>query len=212
MSERTCSIEGCGRRHYARTVCKTHYGAWWRGGGTGRGCTVEGCKRPVEGRGLCQRHYARWARTFGTGRECVVKDCERPHYARGWCSIHYNRWRSNGDPSTVKHNRIDHRAVVGARRVTERGYVLVKAPGHSTARVDGWAYEHRKVWYDANGPIPDAYDVHHLDHDRANNDLSNLMLIQRGDHRGAHTSVMNAVKAFYRERAADALKRKRGKS
>ena len=32
MNSRTCSIEGCAKRHYARGWCRTHYGRWQRNG------------------------------------------------------------------------------------------------------------------------------------------------------------------------------------
>ena len=29
MADRTCSIDGCGRRHVARGMCRLHYSRWW---------------------------------------------------------------------------------------------------------------------------------------------------------------------------------------
>ena len=46
--------------------------------------------------------------------------------------------------------------------------------------------EHRKVWEDANGAVPDGFEIHHIDGDKANNDLCNLQLISRADHRKLH--------------------------
>lgn len=45
---------------------------------------------------------------------------------------------------------------------------------------------HRDLWEHHNGPIPDGYDIHHIDHDRTNNELSNLELIDRGEHARRH--------------------------
>lgn len=45
---------------------------------------------------------------------------------------------------------------------------------------------HRHVWEQANGPIPDGYEVHHKDHDRFNNELSNLELMTAAAHRAHH--------------------------
>lgn len=36
---------------------------------------------------------------------------------------------------------------------------------------------HRAMWAHANGPIPDGGVIHHIDHDKSNNDLSNLRLL-----------------------------------
>jgi hypothetical protein len=70
MAERTCSIEGCGRKHMARGWCSTHYERWRRTGSPqddrpvmlmlrDRECTVEGCEAPHEGLGYCRKHYRR---------------------------------------------------------------------------------------------------------------------------------------------------------
>lgn len=45
---------------------------------------------------------------------------------------------------------------------------------------------HRVVWEEANGPIPNGYIVHHRDGDKANNELSNLELIEWGAHTALH--------------------------
>lgn len=47
-----------------------------------------------------------------------------------------------------------------------------------------WA--HRWVWININGPIPEGMDVHHIDEDKSNNDISNLKLLNRSDHLFEH--------------------------
>ena len=41
---------------------------------------------------------------------------------------------------------------------------------------------HRDVWEFHNGSIPDGYDIHHIDHDKTNNDISNLELYTKSEH------------------------------
>lgn len=44
----------------------------------------------------------------------------------------------------------------------------------------GFSYQcsvHRFVWRFFNGPIPDKMQIHHVDHQRAHNDLENLRLV-----------------------------------
>lgn len=41
---------------------------------------------------------------------------------------------------------------------------------------------HRDIWESRNGPIPDGFDVHHLNRDRTNNRIENLALITRAEH------------------------------
>lgn len=51
---------------------------------------------------------------------------------------------------------------------------------------------HRVVWQFYNGEIPKGYDVHHVDENRANNDISNLMLRKSSRHRSQHTTKYHA--------------------
>jgi hypothetical protein len=46
--------------------------------------------------------------------------------------------------------------------------------------------EHRHVWECAHGPIPDGYQIHHIDRDRSNNKLWNLAALKPRDHKRAH--------------------------
>lgn len=41
---------------------------------------------------------------------------------------------------------------------------------------------HRDVWEHHNGPIPEGFDVHHIDEDTSNNDIANLACIPRNEH------------------------------
>jgi len=45
---------------------------------------------------------------------------------------------------------------------------------------------HRFIWADANGPIPDGWNVHHKDENKKNNNLSNLELMPRSKHTVHH--------------------------
>ena len=45
---------------------------------------------------------------------------------------------------------------------------------------------HRDVWEFHYGKIPDGYDIHHIDGDKANNQIDNLMCVTRKEHRQLH--------------------------
>lgn len=45
---------------------------------------------------------------------------------------------------------------------------------------------HCYVWSYYNGEIPKGYDIHHIDGDRYNNDISNLQCIEKHEHRRLH--------------------------
>lgn len=46
---------------------------------------------------------------------------------------------------------------------------------------------HRYVWEKINGKIPEGYQIHHKDHNRLNNNISNLELISRSEHMSHHS-------------------------
>ena len=50
---------------------------------------------------------------------------------------------------------------------------------------------HRVVWEYYNCPIPRGYHVHHIDHDKGNNDISNLRLMTAKEHREKHGSELS---------------------
>ncbi|MGL5904871.1 MAG: HNH endonuclease signature motif containing protein, partial [Cetobacterium sp.] len=45
---------------------------------------------------------------------------------------------------------------------------------------------HRTVYAYHKGPIPKGFAVHHIDEDRSNNNISNLMLMRSGEHTSHH--------------------------
>lgn len=49
--------------------------------------------------------------------------------------------------------------------------------------------ESRWVWEQAFGEIPEGYDIHHLDHDHENNNISNLVCISSAKHNEYHQRV-----------------------
>lgn len=58
MSERTCAVEGCSLRYYAKGLCASHYQKQ-RIAALGVECGRDECTRPVynAGRQLCRSHY-----------------------------------------------------------------------------------------------------------------------------------------------------------
>lgn len=45
---------------------------------------------------------------------------------------------------------------------------------------------YRKIWETYNGSIPDGYEIHHIDGDRQNNDISNLICLSLKEHYEVH--------------------------
>jgi hypothetical protein len=41
---------------------------------------------------------------------------------------------------------------------------------------------HRRMWEDANGPIPEGWDIHHLDENKLHNSVDNFECLPKADH------------------------------
>ena len=48
---------------------------------------------------------------------------------------------------------------------------------------------HRSKWKYYRGPIPEGHVVHHIDHDKLNNKISNLQLMTHAEHTGHHQKI-----------------------
>jgi hypothetical protein len=69
---------------------------------------------------------------------------------------------------------------------SEHGTITAK--GYRRARWDGrHQFVHVWVWEQANGPIPDGYQIHHIDGDKQNNDLANLTIVTPTEHKRIHS-------------------------
>ena len=53
---------------------------------------------------------------------------------------------------------------------------------------------HRFVWQYFNGEIPDGYDAHHRDFNHNNNDIANLELVTKDEHKQIHAAVKSKRK------------------
>lgn len=58
---------------------------------------------------------------------------------------------------------------------------------------------HREVWKYYHGDIPKGYHVHHIDEDTANNDISNLEMLEGSEHLHLHMQERMKDPAFIRQ-------------
>ena len=45
---------------------------------------------------------------------------------------------------------------------------------------------HREIWMEAFGPVPYGYHIHHMDENRRNNSLTNLLVVNAAEHARGH--------------------------
>jgi len=105
------------------------------------------------------------------------------------CSRHYANWRTTGDPLPQIRPNYGQK-----RRMRPDGYIDVWLPGHPMAHAFGYAAEHRVVAWDAGLLTDPADQVHHRDHDKTNNDLSNLEVKTRPQHALEHVEERGRVR------------------
>ena len=68
--------------------------------------------------------------------------------------------------------------------VFEKGYRYAK--GHVNGELK---YLHRYVWECNFGVIPEGYDIHHIDFDKRNNDITNLQMLPEREHQLLHQAM-----------------------
>lgn len=66
----------------------------------------------------------------------------------------------------------------------------------------------RDVWEFYNGPIPEGYIVHHIDEDKANNDISNLELVEWGEHTKKHHAYEPFMTTVYCKHCGKPIERR----
>lgn len=102
--------------------------------------------------------------------------------------MHYTRLRIRGDIGSAERERAEH----GSGSINGYGYRVIKNPEHPLAVAQGKLLEHRAILFDAigdgehpchwcgailswRGAASARINVDHIDHDKLNNELANLV-------------------------------------
>ncbi len=73
----------------------------------------------------------------------------------------------------------------GGRFKTRKGYIRIYVEG-------GYVFEHRYIFEKMCGEIPRNHVIHHIDGDKENNQIENLMCLSKKDHDTLHGDHLRA--------------------
>ena len=61
---------------------------------------------------------------------------------------------------------------------------------------------HRRMWEDAHGPIPEGWDIHHLDENKLHNSLANFECLPKAEHTRLYSPSCNQFSHKCQHKAA----------
>jgi hypothetical protein len=126
----------------------------------------------------------RWPKGHVTTRTCPSCGGPKDYYAKA-C-----RGCSPKQRPLLGKKGAAHPTWKGGQAVDRDGYIRTYAPDHPWPRRGGYVLEHVRVMEIHLGRrMRRTEAVHHKDHDRQNNDLSNLEVLERGQHSSHHRKL-----------------------
>ena len=115
-------------------------------------------------------------------RKCSIKGCKAFYWAKDFCSNHYQIWRRTGNPFSELALR------QGKGYIDTNGYKRIPVNNKSVR-------EHRHVMEQHLGrPLDRDEHIHHIDGDKLNNKIENLILISNAKHRSQHSKIYKDIK------------------
>ncbi len=105
-------------------------------------------------------------------------------------------------PSAARGRRAP-RPHYGRKRRIAGGYVFVWLPGHPLALAYGYVAEHRLVAWDAGILTERSQQVHHVNENKQDNRIENLVVMDAAEHTRLHHPPQGGIGAEYRRRRAE---------
>ena len=120
--------------------------------------------------------------------------CSKAHYGQWLRENPENRnWFKPGTPPWNKglkgyHSGVSHWNWKGGKRYHSSGYIEIYCPNHPSANSGGYVLEHRLVMEKQIDRYlsPDEI-VHHINGNKQDNKIENLMLLTASEHQSMHT-------------------------
>lgn len=103
-----------------------------------------------------------------------------------YCKIHNQKHRPEGNGKKIHAAKLINGTLlpIGTKRINSQGYVEIKITHGNGTKSQNYIAEHRKLMEEhINRPLKRNEMVHHVDGNRANNDLeNNLLLMTKSQH------------------------------
>lgn len=89
----------------------------------------------------------------------------------------------------------------GKKSSNEIGYGTISGKGYLRVwdkKQKRYRMYHNMVWEEYNGTIPKGMQVHHIDHNKLNNDINNLKLVDSLTHKRIHSGCIEKEGILYK--------------
>jgi hypothetical protein len=89
----------------------------------------------------------------------------------------------------------------GKKSTNEFGYGYITSKGYHRVwdtKQKRYRLEHNIIWEQYYGEIPKGMQVHHIDHNKLNNDISNLKLVDSLTHKRIHSGCVGKNGVLYK--------------